>query len=134
MMTEEMLQGTGCSMHEPFALQVLGPDMEPELPDKCVVIIEPTDRCRSGMFVFAEVEGVRWLRQFRRDEDGRQWLTALNEMFPDIDLTGLEWQVLGVVIQRNIRRKVKHYDYPDAGLPSVTSAAASAGYDLNANA
>ncbi len=131
-MTEEMLQGTGCSMHEPFALQVLGPDMEPELPDKCIVIIEPMDRCRSGMFVFVEVEGVRWLRQFLRDDDGRQRLVALNETFPDIDLTGLEWQVLGVVIQRNIRRKIKHYDYADAGLPSRTGAAPSAGYDLGA--
>jgi hypothetical protein len=23
----------------------------------------------------------------------------------------LEWQVLGVIIQRNIRRRIKHYDY-----------------------
>jgi SOS-response transcriptional repressor LexA len=110
-----MLEGTGCSMHEPYALQVLGPDMEPEFPDKCVVIIEPTDQCRSGMYVFAEVEGVRWFRQYRRDADGREWLCALDERFPTIELTGLEWKVLGVIIQRNRRREVKHYEYLDAG-------------------
>lgn len=113
-MSEPMLEGTGCSMHEPYALQVLGPDMEPEFPDRCVVIVEPTEQCRAGMYVFAEVEGVRWFRQYRRAPDGRESLFALNERFPEIELTGLEWKVLGVIIQRNIRRQVKHYEYRSA--------------------
>lgn len=117
-MTEPMLSGTGCAMQEPFALQVLGPDMEPEFPDKCIVIIEPTDRCRSGMYVFAEVEGVRWFRQYVRDESGREWLVSLNQTFPNIDVTQLQWTVLGVIIQRNIRRQIKHYEYLDAGAPA----------------
>lgn len=124
-MTDPMLQGTGCALHEPFALQVLGPDMEPEFPDRCVVIIEPSDACRSGMYVFAEVEGVRWFRQYRRDAQGREWLVALAEHFPDIELTGLEWKVLGIIIQRNIRRQIKHYDYRDAG-PAASAATAPA--------
>jgi SOS-response transcriptional repressor LexA len=101
----------GCALQEPFALQVLGADMEPEFPDRCVVIIEPSERASDGMYVFAEVEGVRWLRQYRRDTDGHQWLRALHPEYPEIALDGLEWQVLGVVIQRNIRRKVKQYNY-----------------------
>lgn len=101
----------GCALQEPFALQVLGPDMEPEFPDRCVVVIEPVNHAEDGMFVFAEVEGVRWLRQYKRGPQGQQWLVALHRDFPDIALDGLEWQALGVVIQRNIRRKVKHYDY-----------------------
>ncbi len=121
-MTEPMMEGTGCSMHEPYALQVLGRDMEPEFPDKCIVIIEPTQACRGGMYVFAEVEGVRWFRQYNRDASGKQWLIALHEDFPNIDLTGLDWKVLGVIIQRNIRRKVKHYEYTDAGEPATHAA------------
>lgn len=101
----------GCSLQEPFALQVLGDEMAPELPDRCIIIVEPTDRCRDGMFVFVEVEGVRWLRQYRCDAAGHERLVAGNPLYPEIDLTGLEWQVLGVVIQRNIRRQVKHYAY-----------------------
>ena len=111
---EPMPDGSGCALQEPFALQVLGSDMEPEFPDKCIVIIEPTAACRSGMYVFAQVEGVRWFRQYIRDEQGREWLMTLNERFPNIELTGLEWQVLGVIIQRNIRRQIKHYEYADA--------------------
>lgn len=108
-----MPDGGGCALQEPFALQVLGPDMEPEFPDKCIVIIEPTEFCRSGMYVFAEVEGVRWFRQYVQDDQGRERLVALNEVFPEIELNGLEWKVLGVIIQRNIRRKIKHYEYGD---------------------
>ena len=110
-MSEISMDLGGCSMHEPYALQVLGNEMEPEFPDKCVVIIEPSEHCSDGMYVFVEVEGVRWFRQYRRDETGRERLVALNDLYPQIDLAGLDWKVLGVVIQRNVRRRVKHYEY-----------------------
>jgi hypothetical protein len=128
---QPMPDGGGCALQEPFALQVIGPDMEPEFPDKCIIIVEPTAACSSGMYVFAEVEGVRWFRQYLRDTNGREALVSLNERFPDIDLTGLEWTVLGVIIQRNIRRKVKHYEYADAE-PATTPAAGSGSTDGSA--
>lgn len=108
---ESILGGTGCSMQEPFALQVLGDQMEPEFPDRCVVIIEPNNQRRNGTYVFVEVEGVRWFRKYVKDTDGREWLFAENRIYPDIELNGLDWKVLGIVIQRNIRRRIKHYDY-----------------------
>jgi phage repressor protein C with HTH and peptisase S24 domain len=126
-----MPDGGGCALQEPFALQVLGPDMEPEFPDKCIVIIEPTEFCRSGMYVFVEVEGVRWFRQYLHDEQGRERLVALNETFPDIELNGLEWKVLGVIIQRNIRRKIKHYEYGDG--PSNQPRARARAVDITAS-
>jgi SOS-response transcriptional repressor LexA len=92
-------------------LQVLGDQMEPEFPDRCVVIVEPTDHRKNNSFVFAEVEGVRWFRKYVREDTGVERLVALNRIYPDIELGGLEWTVLGVIIQRNIRRKIKHYDY-----------------------
>jgi phage repressor protein C with HTH and peptisase S24 domain len=116
-MSEPTLDTGGCSLREPFALQVLGNEMEPEFPDKCVIIIEPTDRCHDGMYVFVEVEGVRWFRQYTRGEDGRERLVALNDLYPEIDLTGLQRQVLGIVIQRNVRRRIKHYKYQPAPVP-----------------
>jgi SOS-response transcriptional repressor LexA len=121
-MADPTSSGTGCSLLEPYALQVLGNEMEPELPDRCIVIVEPTDLRRNGTFVVAEVEGVRWLRKYVRDSAGAERLIAENRIYPDIDLDGLEWRVLGVVIQRNIRRKIKHYDY--SGTPETAPAAA----------
>ena len=99
-----------CQGSEPYALQVLGDSMEPEFPDQCIVVLQAMDRVRSGAYVFAEVEGVRWFRQYVRDDDGREWLVALNDLYPEIDLTGLDWRILGVIVQRNVRRKIKHYD------------------------
>lgn len=102
---------SGCASSEPFALQVLGDSMEPEFPDQCIVIIEPGELRIPGSYVFVEVEGVRWFRQYVQDREGVDWLIALNELYPPIDLTGLEWKVLGLITQRNLRRKVKHYKY-----------------------
>ena len=108
---------TGCAWREPFALQVLGDSMEPEFPDKCVVLIEHAEQCGDGMYIFVEVEGVRWFRLYRVDESGREWLIALNDLYPEIELTGLEWKVIGIIIQRNVRRKIKHYRYQVAATP-----------------
>lgn len=111
---------TGCARRAPFALQVLGDSMEPEFPDKCVVIIEQTERCSHGMYAFVEVEGMRWFRQYQVDGQGRERLVALNRRYPDIDLTGRAWKLMGIIIQRNIRRRVKHYRYGVAtGIPEV---------------
>ena len=98
-----------CSYNELFALQVLGDSMEPEFPDQCIVVIEPADLAASGAYVFVEVEGVRWMRQYIADAAGNQKLVALNDLYPEIDLAGTEWKVLGVIVQRNVRRKIKHY-------------------------
>ena len=98
-----------CSYNELFALQVLGDSMEPEFPDKCIVVIEPAEVAASGAYVFVEVEGVRWMRQYIKDADGGRRLVALNDLYPEIDLAGTDWKILGVIVQRNIRRQIKHY-------------------------
>lgn len=109
-MADPTPDGTGCSLLEPYALQVLGDEMEPEFPDRCIVIVAPTNTCRNQQHVFVEVEGVRWFRQYIRDDSGVECLVALNPQYPSIELTGLNWLVLGVIVQRNIRRRIKHYD------------------------
>jgi SOS-response transcriptional repressor LexA len=109
---------SSCSNSEPFALQVIGDSMEPEFPDTCIVVIEPSDWCQHGMYIMAMVEGVRWFRQYLKDDRGER-LVALNEIYPDIALGGLDWQVEGIIMQRNLRRgqtesgrrEVKHYKY-----------------------
>ena len=101
---------SSCSSKEPFALQVLGDSMAPEFPDKCMIIIEPSDWCQSGMYVMVMLEGERWFRQYIKDEAGER-LVAVNELYPDIPLEDLEWKPEGIIMQRNIKRKVKHYKY-----------------------
>ena len=116
-MVESPLGGTGCSLHEPYALQVLGDEMAPEFPDRCIVIVEPADACVNRSYVFAEVEGVRWFRQYLKDDSGAERLVAVNPLYPEIELRGLKWSILGVIIQRNVRRQIKHYDRQDDRRP-----------------
>lgn len=111
-------QSSSCAELEPYALQVLGDSMEPEFPDQCIVIIEPITQVRNGMYVMALVEGVRWFRQYFNDDSGER-LVALNTLYPEIALSGLEWKAEGLIVQRNlkrdrakgVRRNVKHYKY-----------------------
>lgn len=111
-------EGRSCSESEPFALQVLGDSMEPEFPDECIVTIEPSDWCQHGMYIMCMVEDTRWFRQYLKDEHGER-LVALNDLYPEIPLEGLEWKVEGIIMQRVLRRKQsksgrresKHYSY-----------------------
>ena len=109
---------SSCSSSEPFALQVIGDSMEPEFPDASIVVIEPSDWCQHGRYIMALVEGVRWFRQYLRDDEGER-LVALNDIYPAIGLAGLDWKVEGIIMQRTLRRaqtssgrrEVKHYEY-----------------------
>lgn len=101
------METTGCGSSEPYALQVLDDSMEPEFPKHCVIIIDPFPQANDGAFVFVEYDDVRWFRQLVIRQ-GRQYLVALNERYPEIELTE-PFTIIGLVVQRNIRRKIKHY-------------------------
>jgi SOS-response transcriptional repressor LexA len=98
-----------CSYNELFALQVLDDSMEPEFPEKCIIVIEPSQVCASGAFVIISVDGERWFRQFLTDQDNKSKLVALKDGYPDIALEGTQYEIEGVIVQRNIRREIKHY-------------------------
>jgi len=107
--SDNIFQDNQRSQSENYAAQVHGDSMEPEFPDQCEVIIHPTDNAYNGAYVFAEVEGVRWFRQYIRNKEG-EYLVAVNDtIYPEIYLEKLEWKTLGVVVQRNIKHQVKHY-------------------------
>ncbi len=98
-----------CSYNELYALQVTDDSMEPEFPAGCVVVIEPSEVCAAGAFVVVKVGEERWMRQFVSRGQGTQKLAALNPAYPEIDLAGRAYQIEGVIVQRNIKRKIKHY-------------------------
>ncbi|MEJ1297197.1 MAG: S24 family peptidase [Candidatus Sedimenticola sp. (ex Thyasira tokunagai)] len=107
--SNDILQDRQSGKIEDYALLVDGDSMEPEFPDRCEVIIHPTDSVYNGAYVFAEVEGVNWFRKYVRDKEGAR-LVAVNSMiYPDITLEKLEWKILGVVVQRKIEDKITYY-------------------------
>jgi len=102
---------SSCGDKEPFALQVLGKDMEPEFPDKCIIILEHFEDKIPDTYVMVELDDIKWFRQYKKDADGREYLFACNEIYPDIELNNIEWKVLGLITQSNIKRKTKSYSY-----------------------
>tara|TARA_B100001175_G_C19470566_1_gene621494 strand:- start:1120 stop:1455 length:336 start_codon:yes stop_codon:yes gene_type:complete len=96
-----------CGASEPYALQVTDDSMEPEFPKDCLVIIDPVGQCNNGQFVFIEYDGVRWFRKYIENKDGK-YLISLNENYPEIILDN-SYDVLGIIIQKNENRKIKHY-------------------------
>jgi phage repressor protein C with HTH and peptisase S24 domain len=98
-----------CSYNELYALQVLDDSMEPEFPVQSIIVIEPSQVCASGAYVVISVDGERWFRQFITDHDSSSRLVALKDGYPDISLNGTEYQIEGVIVQRNIGREIKHY-------------------------
>jgi SOS-response transcriptional repressor LexA len=98
-----------CSYNELYALQVTDDSMEPEFPAGCVIVIEPSQVCATGAYVVATVDGERWFRQYHQDGQGRETLSAIKPGHPPIELAGRAFRLEGVIVQRTIRRQVKHY-------------------------
>jgi SOS-response transcriptional repressor LexA len=110
-----------CSYNELYPLQVLDDSMEPEFPEKCIIVIEPSEVCATGAYVVAETQGERWFRQYISKSDAEKKLVALNPAYPEIELKAGEYKIVGVVVQSNIGRKVKHYHpYVPGGTPPKT--------------
>jgi len=88
---------------------MLDTSMEPEFPKDCIIVIEPSKVCASGAFVLINVAGEHWFRQFVKNEQDDARLVAVNADFPDIPLGDNDYQIEGVIVQRNVKRKIKHY-------------------------
>ena len=110
-MSEETNQLTDmnseCGSSEPYALQVTDNSMEPEFNKDCIVIIDPVGQCNNGQYVFVEYDGVRWFRKYL-EKDSKKYLVALNGMYPEILLDN-SYDILGIIIQKNYKREIKHY-------------------------
>ncbi|MEW8236839.1 MAG: S24 family peptidase [Candidatus Thiodiazotropha taylori] len=110
-----------CSYNELYPLQVLDDSMEPEFPQKCIIVVEPSEVCATGAYVVAETQGDRWFRQYIADGGATKRLVALNSDYPEIQLKEGEYKIVGVVVQRNIGRDIKHYQpYVPGGKPPKT--------------
>jgi len=99
-----------CSYNELHPLQVLDDSMEPEFPKDCIIVIEPAEVCASGAYVIAVLGDERWFRQYFKDVEGKQKLVAANPEYPEIPLEPGKYRIEGVIVQRNVRRKIKHYN------------------------
>lgn len=96
---------TQCTDAESYALRVIGDDFAPQLPNGCVVIVDPGIAPRSGQYVVAEIdEGVSLGVAI---EQSGSWVLHLR----GIACAGVALQagqIRGVVVQRAGRRRRDH--------------------------
>lgn len=96
---------SGCSESEPFALQVLGNDMEPEFPDGCIIVGEPNATVSNGSYVIAKHENEYIFRQLHINDETGQWtLSALKGGLPVLSINGRD-DVRARVVQRTTGRR-----------------------------
>ncbi len=101
---------SGCSESEPFALQVLGDDMEPEFPNGCIVIGEPNAVVSDGSYVIAKHDDEFIFRQLHINEQSGQWtLSAIKEGLPVLNISGRDDVRARVVQSTNGRRKTRKF-------------------------
>lgn len=108
-MENELTGGSSCSDSDPFALQVLDDSMEPEFPDRCIIIIDPAGAIEDDTFVFAKYNDEFIFRRLRI-ENGEYWLIPENSEYEKLYIPGKE-AIYGRIIQRaGTRRKDRrHY-------------------------
>lgn len=99
----------GCGNEEPFALRVIGDEMEPEFPDGCILIIDPAGHCKHGSFVIAQRDDGHIFRKLEINQSSHT-LVALKNGVERISLEDKS-SVVGVVIQRAGKRRKDHKHY-----------------------
>jgi phage repressor protein C with HTH and peptisase S24 domain len=109
---QDAMTDSNCSGNELVALMVLGDSMLPEFIEGEILVIEMGAPAMDGSFVIAEVAKEDFIfRQLKADEKGGWKLHALNPVYPDIAIPGLNI-LKGVVTHKKkpgSRKSVKYY-------------------------
>jgi len=102
-----------CGASEPFALQVLGTEMEPEFQNGNIIVIDPGGTVKDGCYVVASIgdnDDEYIFRQLFIIDEG-YILKATEAGHPEIPLkNGLDGLV-GVVSQKSGKRRTEHKRY-----------------------
>lgn len=85
-----------------FALKIKGDSMEPEFTDGDIVIVDPERAVTNGSYVIAKNGTEATFKQYIMDGPSI-YLKPLNERYPIKDMTGIEFRVVGVVVEKKKR-------------------------------
>lgn len=101
---------SNCAGGEPFALMVLDDKMEPEFLHGDIIVCEPEGLAKDGSFVVAKVDNEFYFRQLQIRDDKWQ-LTALNPIYPTLDISGPDEIVAVVVLKKKPGRRKEQKFY-----------------------
>lgn len=83
-----------------FALKVRGDSMEPEFPDKSIIIVDPEREPRHGSYVVVRLDEEMEATFKQLILDGsRKYLKPINPRYPILEIDGKKTTISGVVVQ-----------------------------------
>ena len=102
-----------CGASEPFALQVLGTEMEPEFQSGNIIVIDPGGTVKNECYVVAAIGDNNDEYIFRQlfIENDAYVLKASEQGHPEITLKGGVDDLVGVVSQKSGKRRTEHKRY-----------------------
>lgn len=99
---EQWLDTTATRCEHAFALTVHGDSMEPEFVEGDIIIVDPERDPVSGSYIIAKNGAEATFKQFVMDGQS-VFLKPLNERYPIRDMTGIEFRIVGVVVEKRKR-------------------------------
>ncbi|MDL2268840.1 LexA family transcriptional regulator [Desulfosarcina sp. OttesenSCG-928-A07] len=99
---ENWVDTTATSHPNAFALVVRGDSMEPLFLEGETIIVDPGKDAISGSYVIVKNGEMATFKQLVIDGGG-VFLKPLNNRYPIMDMTGVEFKIVGVVVAKEMR-------------------------------
>lgn len=99
---DEWIETSATSSENAYALTVHGDSMEPEFREGDIIIIDPRRRAENGSYVIVKNGVEATFKQFVTDGLS-VFLKPLNDRYPIRDMTGIEFRIVGVVVEKRKR-------------------------------
>lgn len=99
---EEWITTTETTAKHAFALTVHGDSMEPEFYEGDILTVDPEKEPVSGSFVIAKNGENATFKQLVLD-GSNVYLKPLNNRYPIKDMTGVDFRIVGVVVEKRKR-------------------------------
>ncbi len=100
---EEWIDTNATRSEQAFALTVHGDSMEPEFRDGDIVVVDPDRVPAAGSFVVVKNSSDEATFKQLIFDGGSVYLKPLNDRYPIRDMTGVEFQIVGVVVEKRKR-------------------------------
>jgi SOS-response transcriptional repressor LexA len=99
---DDWLETTATTHENAFALTVFGDSMTPEFGDGDIIVVDPGKQAVNGSYIVAKNGDLATFKQLVYDGSS-VFLKPLNDRYPIRDMTGIEFRIVGVVVEKRKR-------------------------------
>lgn len=99
---EEYIDSSATNSENAFALTIKGDSMEPEFREGDIITVDPDRQVENGSYVIVKNGVEATFKQYVVDGIS-VYLKPLNDRYPIRDMTGVEFLIVGVVVEKRKR-------------------------------